>query len=173
MSIIQQTAFHANMKSCPVRYERQHKSFTHIEHHTGVAGRLHSSLLRICFRGFSVRIPVHTAKKCGRNLSDAWRSTFKIGPAQLRSGTRIVPKSPFLFVKRSSTRYNVRVDARAIRHSVNKPCCSWINSVIQVLSNIALQLNLVNRFKGAVSRQSSSFCLILQITRLQSLWNLK
>ena len=173
MSIMQRTAFHANMKSCPVRYERQHKSFTHIEHHTGVAGRLHSSLLRICFRGFTVRIPVHTAKKCGRNLSDAWRSTFKIGPAQLRSGTRIVPKSPFLFVKRSSTRYNVRVDARAIRHSVNKPCCSWINSVIQVLSNIALQLNLVNRFKGAVSRQSSSFCLILQITRLQSLWNLK
>ena len=93
------------------------------------------------------------------------------GAASLR--TRIVPKSPFLFVKRSSTRYNVRVDAGAIRHSVNKPCCSWINSVIQVLSNMALQLNLVNRFKGAVSRQSSSFFLILQITRLQSLWNLK
>ena len=28
-------------------------------------------------------------------------------------------------------------------------------------------------FKGAVSRQSSSFCLILRITRPQSLWNLK
>ena len=28
-------------------------------------------------------------------------------------------------------------------------------------------------FKGAVSRQSSSFCLILPITRPQSLWNLK
>ena len=27
--------------------------------------------------------------------------------------------------------------------------------------------------KGAVSRQSSSFCLILPITRPQSLWNLK
>ena len=27
--------------------------------------------------------------------------------------------------------------------------------------------------KGAVSRQSSSFCLILQITRPQPLWNLK
>ena len=28
-------------------------------------------------------------------------------------------------------------------------------------------------FKGAVSRQSSSFCLILPITRPQSLWNIK
>ena len=27
--------------------------------------------------------------------------------------------------------------------------------------------------KGAVSRQSSSFCLMLPITRPQSLWNLK
>ena len=65
-------------------------------------------------------VPVHAAKKIGRSLSDAWRSTFKIGPAQLRSVTRIVPKSPFLCVNRNSTRYNVRVDARAIRHSVNK-----------------------------------------------------
>ena len=32
---------------------------------------------------------------------------------------------------------------------------------------------LVNILKGAVSRQSSSFCLILPITRPQSLWNLK
>ena len=29
------------------------------------------------------------------------------------------------------------------------------------------------RVKGAVSRQSRSFCLILPITRPQSLWNLK
>ena len=29
------------------------------------------------------------------------------------------------------------------------------------------------QFKGAVSRQSSSFCLILPITRPQSLWNIK
>ena len=120
MSIIQRTAFHANMKSCPVQYERQHKSFTHIEHHTGVAGRLHSSLLRIYFPGFTVRMAVHTAKKIAKNLSDMWRSRFGIGPAQLRSVTKIVPKSPFLCVKKSSTRYNVRVDARAIRHSVNK-----------------------------------------------------
>ena len=34
--------------------------------------------------------------------------------------------------------------------------------------------NTISRcFKGAVSRQSSSFCLILLITRPQSLWNLK
>ena len=31
----------------------------------------------------------------------------------------------------------------------------------------------VLRIKGAVSRQSTSFCLILPITRPQSLWNLK
>ena len=31
----------------------------------------------------------------------------------------------------------------------------------------------LKEFKGAVSRQSSSFCLILQVTRPQSLWNLK
>ena len=120
MAIIHWTAFHASIKSYPVQYERQHKSFTHIKHHTGVAGWLHSSLLRIYFPGFTVRIPVHTAKKSARNLSGMWRSRFKIGPAQLPSVTKIVPKSPFLCVKRSSTRYNVRVDARAIRHSVNK-----------------------------------------------------
>ena len=60
------------MKSYPVQYERQHKLFTHIEHHIGVAGRLHSSLLRIFFPGFTVRIAVHTAKKCGRKLSDIY-----------------------------------------------------------------------------------------------------
>ena len=32
--------------------------------------------------------------------------------------------------------------------------------------------NISRCFKGAVSRQSSSFCLILLITRPQSLWNL-
>jgi len=32
---------------------------------------------------------------------------------------------------------------------------------------------LYNRVKGAVSWQYSSFCLILPITRPQSLWNLK
>ena len=50
--IIHRTVFHANMESYPVQYERQHKSFTHIEHHIGVAGWLHSSLLRIYFPGF-------------------------------------------------------------------------------------------------------------------------
>ena len=59
MSIIQRTAFHANMKSCPVQYERQRKSFTHIEHHIGVAGRLQSSLLHIYFPGLTVRILYH------------------------------------------------------------------------------------------------------------------
>ena len=34
-------------------------------------------------------------------------------------------------------------------------------------------LYIYRGFKGAVSRQSSSFCLILPITRPQSLWNLK
>ena len=40
---------------------------------------------------------------------------------------------------------------------------------------LALTINQKRSFliKGAVSRQSSSFCLILPITRPQSLWNLK
>ena len=36
------------------------------------------------------------------------------------------------------------------------------------------EVRLLNReLKGAVARQSSSFCLILPINRPQSLWNLK
>ena len=38
-------------------------------------------------------------------------------------------------------------------------------------SGVSLHENA--KFKGAVSRQSSSFCFILPITRPQSLWNLK
>ena len=34
-------------------------------------------------------------------------------------------------------------------------------------------LSILLQIKGAVSRQASSFCLILQITRPQSLWNIK
>ena len=37
---------------------------------------------------------------------------------------------------------------------------------------VKVQIGETN-IKGAVSRQSSSFCLILPITRPQSLWNLK
>ena len=170
--IIHRTVFHANMKSYPVQYERQHKSFTHIEHHIGVAGRLHSSLLRIYFPGFTVLIPIHTAKKSAKNLSDMWRSRFETR----RSFT---PLQKYCLNHRSyvwtETLPGIMFASTQELSGIVwiKPCCSWINSVIQVLSNMVLQLNLVNRFKAAVSRQSSSFCLILQITRLQSLWNLK
>ena len=40
-------------------------------------------------------------------------------------------------------------------------------------SFVARHEQITRRIKGAVSRQSSSFCLILPITRPKSLWNLK
>ena len=69
----------------------------------------------------------------------------------------------------------------------NLICCKAGLKVGGKTSNIAFQLVCSNvakqvarfcwpfyhRVKGAVSRQSSSFCLILPITRPQSLWNLK
>ena len=39
--------------------------------------------------------------------------------AQLRSVTEIAPKSPFLYVNRSPTRYGSRANAKAILYSVN------------------------------------------------------
>ena len=51
----------------------------------------------------SIRIPVHTATKNGRNLPDIRsRSTFKIGAAQVISVAEIPVKSPILFVNRSA-----------------------------------------------------------------------
>ena len=47
-------------------------------------------------------------------------------------------------------------------------CCARTIIILEV-NNCSSLLN----FKGAVSRQSSSLCLILPITRPQSLWNLK
>ena len=46
---------------------------------------------------------------------------------------------------------------------------SWKTTPFSLLDSVGGPLS----FKGAVSRQSSSFCFILPITRPQSLWNLK
>ena len=46
--------------------------------------------------------------------------------------------------------------------------CNYNVKDLQITSTFYLEL-----LKGAVSRQSSSFCLILPITRPQSLWNIK
>ena len=43
-----------------------------------------------------------------------WLSTLKIAMAPLRSVTEIAPKSPFLYVNRSSIRYGFHIGARAI-----------------------------------------------------------
>ena len=49
----------------------------------------------------SIRIPVHTASKNGKNLPDIRsRSTFKIGTAQIISVAEITAKSPILCVNR-------------------------------------------------------------------------
>ena len=54
------------------------------------------------------------------NLSDIkWRSTFEMGVVRLRSYPEITPKSLFLYVSRSHTRYGFRADARVFRFSVN------------------------------------------------------
>ena len=49
-------------------------------------------------------------------------------------------------------------------------------TLFEILASEDCYINLpeiVQKVKGAVSRQYSSFCLILPITRPQSLWNLK
>ena len=51
---------------------------------------------------------------------DMWRSTFQIGAALLRSVREIAPKSSFLSVNRSLTRYDFGAGAKAIRLSVNR-----------------------------------------------------
>ena len=163
------------MKSCPVQYERQHKSFTHIEHHIGVAGRLQSSLLHINFPGLTVRILYQFTLQ--RSVTETYPMRDDLPSRSARRS--FAPWQKYCLNHRSYvwTEALPGIMLASMQELSGivwiKPCCSWINSVIQVLSNMALQLKLVNRFKGAVSRQSSSFCLILQITRLQSLWNLK
>ena len=52
--------------------------------------------------------------------------------------------------------------------ATGKQAFSFSSSVINTCGALVL-----SNFKGAVSRQSSSFCLILPITCPQSVWNLK
>jgi len=52
----------------------------------------------------------------------------------------------------------------------NNVYCFFYNGLTDVTS---VNLKKAIQVKVAVSRQSSSFCLILAITRPQSLWNLK
>ena len=46
-------------------------------------------------------------------------STLEIGAAQLRSVRETTPKSPFLYVNRSPSRYSFRAGAKAVQYSVN------------------------------------------------------
>ena len=65
----------------------------------------------------TVRMPVHTTTKSGRNLSTMWRSTFEIGAAQLCFVTEIAPKSPFLCVNGRPFWYGFRSCARGLELS--------------------------------------------------------
>ena len=59
-------------------------------------------------------------------------------------------------------------------HAANVPCVTYIIRNLKRLIFIEFCIDLLHgKFKGAVSRQSSSFCSILPITCPQSLWNLK
>lgn len=87
------------------------KSFAHIEDRTGADSRKRlehkssTSLLSIYFLVYTfatVQIPVHNATKGRggghRNLSNMWKSIFKIGVAQVHSITETEPKSPMVLV---------------------------------------------------------------------------
>ena len=101
------------------------KSFTDIEHRNGALAdrdwctKSQSSLLNINFRlsGFQssfllvyFRYGLNTCSHYTKvwHLSDMWRSTLEISAAQLRSVTESAPKSPFLCVNRSPSRYDFR-----------------------------------------------------------------
>ena len=55
------------------------------------------------------------------------RSTFAIGPVQLRSVTEIALKSPFLCMKRSQYPVWFSASAKVIRYSVNIALYGWFN----------------------------------------------
>ena len=92
--------------------------------------------------------------------------------------------TPDVVAKSRTTLYFLQQMFATIKNLI---CCKTGLKVGGKTSNIAFQLVCSNvakqvarfcwpfyhRVKGAVSRQSSSFCLILPITRPQSLWNLK
>ena len=64
----------------------------------------------------TLRIPVHTAAKCGT----IWRPTFEISSVQHRSAvTEIAPKLPSLCVNRSPIWYSFRAGEKAIFYSMN------------------------------------------------------
>ena len=73
-----------------------------------------SSLRSYSFISAKVRIPVHTATKYQKPMG-----YIMISEAQLRSVTKIAPKSRLLCVSRSPIRYGFRVSARAIQYGVN------------------------------------------------------
>ena len=66
------------------------------------------------FISAKVRIPVHTATKWQKPIG-----YMTIGAAQLRSVTKITPKSRLLCVNRSPICCGFRVDANAIQYGVN------------------------------------------------------
>ena len=92
--------------------------------------------------------------------------------------------TPDVVAKSRTTLYFLQQMFATIKNLI---CCKTGLKVGGKTSNIAFQLVCSNvakqvarfcwqfyqRVKGAVSRQSSSFCLSLTIARPQSLWNLK
>ena len=111
------------------------KLFTRIEHSTMQSGwpRRSGALDLSSHLWISTSVSVGTSpssysftsateidiRRNSRSLSDMWRSTSEIGAAQLRSFTEIAPKTPFLFMNRSSIRYGFIVCVRAIQYNVN------------------------------------------------------
>lgn len=79
---------------------------------------LGSSSRSYSFTSAAIRIPVHTATKGDRDLSDMGWSICKTDAAQLRSVKVTAPKSPFSCDNRSPTGYERRADVVG-EHRVN------------------------------------------------------
>ena len=92
---------------------------------TSVRQLVHSSLLLIHFRYGPNTYLFTLHHTVAQNLSNIWRSTFEISAAQLRSVTKMPPKSPFLCANRSPIWYDLSADAKATRYTVNIAVGKW------------------------------------------------
>ena len=132
----------------------RHKLFTQIEHRARARwprgfGALNSSPHSSIFTSVSVVSSPRsylftsvTGQSMAQNLSDMSRFTFKIGAAELRSVTKIAPKSPFLCENRSPIRYDFRAGAKTIWYRV-----TGLNNVprLSVTSLVYLSSPCANR----------------------------
>ena len=76
----------------------------------------------------------------------------------------------YVNLKQAIQKLETDIPNRYSKELVHKTKQKVIEKIVIPCGN---KIYIQSSLKGAVSRQSSSFCLILLITRPQSLWNLK